>query len=376
MFYMVCFIISTFFFAFSEKAHRRIKITNRIRLSEGSLFGILGIVVLTFPASFRATCVGTDVMSYVYYAFERIAERTSVFDVLKKSILEPLYELLCYISYRIFPDLHMLHFLTALIIVCCVYYFVKSFSKNISVSLAMLCFMLLHYNTSLNIVRQYLAIGFSLVALKAVFHRNKKTYLFFCVVAVFFHSSALVCFLYYPIYALLNKNKDKKARTAIILIAVILFLLVLKPTVTFLANIGLVPYQYVGYFSSNGESSILMQLLSRITTIILGIMFYKKMDKYDNRNHYLFCFLLIDAIIGLLTPIIGPGARLSLYFGIVQCVYIPELCKVIVNNKNNSSKWLANLTLILALLAYWIFCVPIRNFGNTYPYVSDVISWL
>lgn len=371
--YAIAFFIAIVMSHIADRTNQHIKIYRK-KYRFSNIYIFFGVLVLAGLAGLRDRYIGSDVMSYVYYAFERSKYYSSLIDAIKYGGLEPGYNAVVYLSYKISPDIHLLHFLTSLITLSLFVLFANNFSNKKNMAIMFSIYILMYYNTSLNIVRQFIALSIYLYSSKYLFQGKYVKYLLFSIVAIMFHSSAIITLLILPLYLVLRDTRDSKLKTTGIIGVVLCGLFIAQRLVRFLANAGIVPQQYVSYFSSGGNSSVVMQLIPRIPIILAGILLYKKIDAEDHRGHFIFCLLLIDGIAAVLAPVIGDASRIALYFGMWQCAYIPLVCDAA--GKVTKNRKLIVLLAYLYIILYWIYCVPIRNFGHTYPYSSDVIGWL
>lgn len=377
MTYIITLIISMIFFALSEKYHSigcRINNTKAIVLPNS--MAIIAIFVLALIAGLRDQSIGLDVTTYDIYLFPRVQSYTSFLEVTSHHSLEIGYELLAYFSAKINGDLHFFHFITSLITISGIYYFSKKNLNGNYVTLSMFIFFCLYYNNTFNIMRQWIAISIFAASVHLLFEKKYLIYIFFSLLAVLFHSSAIVFIVFLLIYIFLNSNKNSKVRVAIIIGIVVFVVLYFNQLINVFAKFGFVSLKYIEYNNTTGNSSIIAQVISRISVIILGIILYNRLDKDDNNNHFIFSLLIIDLLLGCMSVVIGDGARISLYFGVWQCVFIPRCLSVLKKQFSKNQLLILYFVIIAYYSAYWFYCIPIRNFGETYPYISDIITWL
>ncbi len=372
MIYAICFIISSLFI----KVHpMNLKINKKqIKINLGKYIFVILPAVL---AGIRAPWVGVDVKTYVISAFERLSTYNSIKSVLDYHYLELGYECYIYIVTRLFNDLHWLHFFSALVILIGVYCFVSNFKYKISVFMAVFAFLCIYFNQSLNIVRQWMAMGIYMFAIQYILKGEKLKYYIFCFVATLFHSSAIITFFIYVICRFLLNSTTKKERwKAVFVIIVALLSVILLQEVTQIAVLsGLLPGKYLEYFQNEeGQSSLFMQILCRLPLILGYIVFYKTLIKRDSRNTIIFIFLLIDLILSSISSTFGYVGRISIYFGVWQIIGISQLYKVSLKLSNKKGfKFIIGVFFISILLIYWSYYYVIRGFSGTYPYSSDII---
>ena len=85
-----------------------------------------------------------------------------------------------------------------------VYLFLKRYEGQISTGLGFFIYLLLFYNTSLNVVRQGIAIPIILYSFKFIDDRKPVSYLLFVLIAGSFHISSIVVLPFYYLFHLSN----------------------------------------------------------------------------------------------------------------------------------------------------------------------------
>jgi hypothetical protein len=192
--------------------------------------------------------------------------------------------------------------------------------------------------------------------------------------ATFIHNSAYIAFFILLIYLFLRNENDCGKRILFVIIGTLIIIFFLEDIVLLLRNLGILRSKYINYFSGTGISSFFMQAVIRLPVLLLGAIYYKDLWTYDKRNIFIYCMMIIDFFLGCTAPVIGFASRISMYFGIWQCILIPELYVIIKQRVKGFNQILVSLGFITYLAAYWIYRIVIRNFGYTFPYKSDIIS--
>lgn len=373
MVYICAFALASTFIYFAETAYNKGAITGHKGINWYVPVAV-AIVLLALLAAFRSSTIGVDVSTYVIAVFNRVSASPSIIDVLTYSSVEQGYEALAYLSSLILDDVHVFHFATEAIILLLVIAAFSSYKKTASLTVAFIAFLFLYFATTLNIVRQSIAIAIVFYSSKYMFSKEYLKYVLGIVVAFFFHRSAIVALMLLFIHVFLSKSEASKFRTILVVLASVFVIGFMNTVISFGVELNLFPQQYSGYIGSEGNSSIASQILARLPLIGLGTILYSQMNNYNEMSKTLFCFLIIDCILGCTSVVIGDASRISLYFGIWQCVYIAEIYKMSGMKMSKSNRCIIRAIIILYLVGYWFYCVPIRNFGMTYPYVSDVLQ--
>lgn len=377
MIYLIIFSIACTCFYFSN-TKLNIKMNNKLNIKLNNIFSIFGIVLLSTLAGLRASSVGVDVSTYVISSFNKVSTYNSILEVIKNHTLEIGYELFEYIISRFFNNVHWLHFFTQLIIISGVYSFSKLFKDTSNWILVIFAFLCIYYNQSYNTVRQWLAISIYLFSIKYLLEEKFVKCYLICILSYSFHSSAIIIFIIPLIYKYIKTKNFKFKYLIIMSIGVIISFIFLDKISLWLIKIGVLSTKYEHYFFNlEGDSSIIMQILSRIPVLLGTLIFYKQLVKNNQINVLMFLFLIIDLVIGGIgSSKFGYIGRCSLYFGVWQCAIISQLYNVIIKTVEKKYKFLILAIFIFILILYWYYCYIHRGFSGTYPYISDIFSIL
>lgn len=377
MIYLITFDLACVLFYFSN-FKINVKLNNKFKIELNNIFSILGILLLSVLAGLRSSSVGVDVTAYVLSSFNRVSTYNSILEVITNHKMEIGYELLEYIISRFFDDVHWLHFFTQLIIISGVYSFSKLFKDTSNWVLIIFAFLCIYYNQSYNIVRQWLSISIYLSSIKYLLDKNFIKYYLICILSCLFHSSAIITFIIPLFYQYLKTKKYQFKYLIVISIAIITSFVFLDKISLWLIKIGVFSTKYEHYFVNlEGDSSIVMQILSRIPILLGALIFYKQLVKNNQINVLMFLFLIIDLVIGGIgSSKFGYVGRCSLYFGVWQCAFISQLYNVIIKSMEKKYKFIILIIFIFILILYWYYCYIYRGFSGVYPYISDVFSIL
>ena len=298
--YILCFIVSSFCIWQSEIVKsKKIKI----------LFEVLGILIICTLAGLRSDEIGTDVGIYCKPLYEQAETSTSFRDYLSKRVTNSRivsdYEIgfitLVFLCAKIFENFQILLFAIQLLIVVPIFKGIKIISKkeNNRIWLSMLIFYCMFYNVSLNLMRQFIAIGFIFLGTaNLISNENKKNIKFvICLLIGFlFHSSALMGLLIYALYKVIN-HSYKKVRIgniniplkqiATVLISITgIFLLINNNILVTILNLFDMQY-YTRYIE--GNVSFLTSTVFKLLPVIFLFAFSNKKElknKNNNSNVY------------------------------------------------------------------------------------------
>lgn len=195
---------------------------------------------------------------------------------------------------------------------CLVYYnYIKSYVIHDYWWLAvfMYCFNTNFMLIQSSAMRQTVAILIFIISFKYIINRNCIAYMFCCVLAVFFHESALILF---PIYWIVLIPYDKRWYRLLIIVFFLTIYFVANSLQSFVAKIVLLIFQskYEHFLVESSQVSILNAVLYAILLVIILEFTYNK--KFEIRA---FAWISILALFTFpLSSIVPMTARLGYYF--------------------------------------------------------------
>lgn len=374
MIYVVTFSLAAMIVAMRREFSLKVK-GHEKKITIGLL---LSCILLAALAGLRAELIGTDIKTYVLYTFTKVQKFSVISEVKENVQFELFYEMLAYIVSRFTNDVHWFHFATEMIICGGTIIFISKFKDKAWMALSLLCFCFLYYNQTLNLMRQWIAMGICMIAYRYMVDKKWVPCLFFASLSVLFHSSAVIAFVVIAIYILLENGKFDTRRILLIVGCISLVVLCFAPVLKAAIAIGVLPEKYNNYFIWEfGKASLLSQVIVRMPVLILILLLYRELVEYDVRNKCFITYIIIDFLLGLLSPQFGYVTRVATYFGLWQIILIPEMFNVAQAKTNkNWQKALILVGFVLLLFGYWFYNYPLRNFSETCPYESDVWSVL
>ena len=299
--------------------------------------------------------------------------------------LEIGFKLIDYFCLLFTKEPFMLFVLTSLIILTLIFTSIYK-EKNTNTMLSVLIFFLGGYFFgSLNLVRQYIAIGFILVGYHFLISENKKkVYIGFSICAILaflMHSSSIVCFI------LLFLNKKVLLSAKWVVPVGILILLLNEHIMNVLKNV-IEKTRFSVYLSSanaGGEISILNIAENLMVFLWMYSIYYfnkKKVEKFPKQGIF---FLNIQALAFLVTVLASAHhlfSRIALYFAVFQIISIPYYIKIMPYNlitekiskflnKNFKERSLKIATYILVILCFstmFTYTNILNNDNEVLPY--------
>lgn len=376
--YILCFIVSSFCIWQSEIVKsKKIKI----------LFEVLGILIICTLAGLRSDEIGTDVGIYCKPLYEQAETSTSFRDYLSKRVTNSRivsdYEIgfitLVFLCAKIFENFQILLFAIQLLIVVPIFKGIKIISKkeNNRIWLSMLIFYCMFYNVSLNLMRQFIAIGFIFLGTaNLISNENKKNIKFvICLLIGFlFHSSALMGLLIYALYKVIN-HSYKKVRIgniniplkqiATVLISITgIFLLINNNILVTILNLFDMQY-YTRYIE--GNVSFLTSTVFKLLPVIFLFAFSNKKELKNKNNNYYFYILLFlySVIVDQFTSVNVFAARIAFVFAIFNIISFSEM---VYSLKRNVNIKVAKTFIFIYISAYWYYYFVYEGGHETIPY--------
>lgn len=377
MIYLISFFASCTFFWFSEK--------NKNKFIK-NLLAIIAILIPCILAALRSNIIGTDVKVYVEPMYNAAKESYNLSSYMTKkwyviwrymyvNKFEIGFSLMIYLIEKIGGSLSTVFFVIQLLIVAPIYFGLKRFNKPYPIYFGMLVFYLMFYNTSLNMMRQWIAMSFLFLALSYLTNKNIKKYGLFVVVSSLFHTSALIIgglimliYLYtikrkYSIRICSYKLKDSIKPMNLFFYGC-LTLLLLNVIAIILTKIGL--SKYSGYIrGDNGIHILPKQFLLRLPIMALLIIRWKKIVKEDKLSVFYASMMVLDLLASQLMSINAYAFRIASFFSEYNILSYSAL--VYAGEKRN--KFMRLFYVFAYIVCYWIYFYVIVGSHKTFPYV-------
>lgn len=287
-------------------------ISNCYPRSSSYLF-YLGIIILIIIASFKDTSVGTDTLVY-YDNFLFIQQYQDL-----RTYSGPQR-----IWYYINLMFNSINNYTLFMIFCYsisyggIGYLINKQSKDRILSLIL--FFLFFFGASLNIMRQYIAIGVFCIALYFLSNKNYYKYIIITIIASFFHFSTLLM-IFLPIIQFINFSKTKFIILVISSFIIGFFLNIMNPIVMSLSFLMSLNEGAQGYLDSwGGERNL-------ITNLIINLVFIISLYASKNRQSLYIKMWLFFILLSNLFGASPQGNRIFIYLFIGMIIAIPIIFK-------------------------------------------------
>ena len=374
--YLLAFAISTILIAIAEK--RKTK-----------YFILLSMVALLIPcllAAFRASNVGTDVnvylkpMTQAALQAENIGEyfRTYWFHSWKNVYIQDYdigFSLLVYFVAKLTSSMAAVQFAVSAVIVVPIYIAIARNRKKYPVWLGMLIFYLYFYNATLNLMRQWTAMAFMLLALQLLMEKKWGWVATCCVIATLFHSSAVIAVVAYLIYGCLhvagrwkfahNNFRMSGKMVLVLLIIAVSFVAILNLDLV----IKLIEMIGIGRFSNylEGEQIRLLpsQIILRLPVILLLVINWKDLRRETPHAAFYLGMLLVDMVLSQLISVDMHSFRIGYYFTTYLMLAAPTLYGAI---RCRFRRTVTTVALVAYCLFFWYYTFVLQLRYETYPY--------
>lgn len=362
-FFMMLFagIASIFDVRSFEDSKKRMAFHVNKKMLTFNFFMCISFLFPFFVAGLRYD-VGTDYMGYLEKYIPHV-----MYGQYSYITLEPLFEILIKFS-NLLGSYQWLFVFTHFLILYFVYKHIKKVSPNVVLSVSLIV-LTGFFNTSLNIMRQSIAIAIFLYAITFIHERKLLKYAIAITIASLFHTSALIFFILY----FLGVEKFSIKRKLIYTIGFLMLRALLDPIRIILISITQKFNFYNSYFGSvyDDTGNNYMYLLLNLFVCFFAIFIEKAYKFNDDNEKQLFnLFFSIQFIalgLSVVAPIIPNANRVIMMFSSIQITYIPLLLSKIKSGK------LRLLFIILFMLIYLGIFYKMYYYGNsgeTFPYKS------
>lgn len=368
--YIITFLLSTLLLFFSD----------RVKVNQRNYIVILALILPAVLAAFRVNNIGTDVEVYLNPIINAALETSSFDEYLNfewfgewRPVLVSEFEIgfttLVYFIANSF-GVTWTKFILQLLIIFPIYIAIKKYNKY-PAWLGMLVFYLMMYNSTLNMIRQSIAISFILLAIVYFLENKKKYFIISFLIAVLFHKTAFILLVIVALYYWI-RLKSLHHKTIIYSEFYKVFIVILL-AVCGLFSINLIAklLSLIGYDSYlnylEGKFYFLPNQLAYHAPIFLLICYnWKKWNSYEyNARFFLALFVLMLVCLQLRSINMYLG-RVASFFGCFSVLIYPSLC---YTSRSQTKRFLMISYLIIYLGIYWYQYYVINGIDATIPYL-------
>lgn len=358
MFVYICtFILVIFLTYLAQLTRKKYKYLSYV-------ISFISIIVLSLIAAFRSNEVGTDIKVYGLKYFEKSQNYSSLYKYLKfYDFSEPLYFILNYIVYNIYPKINLLFFVIQFFLASIIYIIAYRNKNDNNMVLYIFTYLCIWYNTSFNIIRQSLAIFIVLYGFKYLENNDNKKYCLCIVLAFFFHKSSVLCLLI-P----LLKWIAKKEKRYIYIVGVCFILFVLFGIIgIFIPKLISMFPTFEKYFdyALREETNFMLNFACIKLVVLIGLIFFTKETRKTEIGNTLIFIAILDFVFYCSSLFIMYGYRMSYIFLPHYIYLIPRIDRDLKNYKGRSTY---RIFICIALMVYWYYRYVKIGYDGTIPY--------
>ncbi|MCL2697124.1 MAG: EpsG family protein [Oscillospiraceae bacterium] len=268
---------------------------------------------------------------------------------------EPGFIILCKLLNFISSDYQLLFIVTSAFITFSFARFIYKNSDNIVISTVV--FFCMFFAQSMNLMRQYIAVGILLFGLEFLKRKKYNRFLLFVLLAASFHYSAIVSAVYIILYRLIIK------RGAFLALSIVYALIFInyRQILGFFTSFSLLS-QYEGYVGSSFDVQDTETRPLKILMIILVLVFIKISGNEENEKENLkpnfhVNMLLAWGAIEMISINMKILSRFITYFDVIMLV---SVSKALSRIKHKNIRIIFNFIIFLAMIGYF-YVTRIRN---------------
>ena len=235
--------------------------------------------------------------------------------------------------------------------------------EYISVGLGMAVFMFLYYQTSLNLVRQSLAISIGIYAITCLAKEKYIKFIIYVFLATLFHKSALICLIVLLIKNIIEDDRKRIRKYSIFLIA--LFLVIRRDIMGNMVMIIFKSSYYSRYFTRDiaSETNIVNFFMRIIPFILIYFVVCRGCKIKPFTIYYNLCIIgYILSLLGIFTATYVQ--RISYYFTYLSIILLPYCAKNYRRKYRKIFWWL----IIGIIMFFWLYDFFYKGYSETVPY--------
>ena len=357
------------------------------RLWAGSLLAVLPPIII---AGFRDSTVGSDMELYIVPIFDGIASNGQNLAEFIDSYpdIEFGYLLLNYVVAQVTDLSFLLLICIHILIIIPLYVTAMKWRDYLSPVLFMFIFYMIFFQESLSIVRQSIALSFSMLALtlflkpqidtreKMETDMRRFVYSVVCLVIAFlFHQTTVIALSFPIIFFIVDRFSMRQAYAFYIgvALAIVVFFLNLDSLLIWLIDSGYIDLKFIKYTSADdtfapvlGAANFVVKVLTIAYLVYIMIIY-----KADSLIKFFLVVAVLDMLFSLCALIMQPLDRISLYFRLVSCISLPYLIynyPVFFTDEDTPYTRPVEGIVCVILFVYWFYVYMLGNYDDTADY--------
>ena len=333
----------------------------------GWLFFGASILLLSLFAAVRDASVGADLETYKVEYYNRSLNFQNPMNFITKSGGEYLFFGFVYFCSHILGSFRAMLFIIEFLPLIALYYCTIKLDYKY-MTFALVAFLLMFFNSSLNVMRQVVAVAFTIVAFFQAFNKRRLLALALIFAATLFHTSAIIMLVMFPTIYL--ARKEFRLKTYVFIVGVFCVFCLGVGFVT--SHPEILPnflQKYLAY-TETAHAFINIFFLTVKVAFLSFITFFYRFYKDDRLCRCLYLFAILDLLFYCFSGVVQFGYRLSYYFVVFYAFFIP----VIYDKLPEKERALFKYGILTMLVGYWFSRNLAVGYDSTIPYLLGEIS--
>ena len=365
--YFVVFSISVFFSYLYVKntemyAEKKL-VKTKFSYAALQMFALLGVLLpLVILFTFRYG-VGEDYFSYLDdYNWYGPRE----FNVLPYGYTEMGYGAINIIEYRLFNSYTGLLFLNSLLILLpAIWALILFDTKQFPIGLSI--YLLTLFPSSFNGMRQHIAVSFTMLAIVLIYKGKMFKYIFCVLVAILFHKTSIIDFLF--LFLCKNRRKNEYLKFIGMIILIVIGIILIEPMMRVISKLPVISFYFNKYNDTYNAYSLthyVVHSVFRLPLAFILLIYNKKIIEKNNKNLVIIICPFIDFIFIFMSKVIRWTIRMT-YFTMAA---MPLSIMLIGSNDEikDRDKKLVIFLLIITLILRFIALFGYADYDGIIPY--------
>lgn len=347
---------------------------DRRRFIAGSILAVLPPILI---AGLRDSTVGSDMELYIVPVFNGIASNGQNLIEFIDSYpdMEIGYLFVNYVIAQLTDQPFFLLICIHILIIIPLYITAMKWREHLSPVLFMFIFYMIFYQESLSIVRQSIALSFSMLAFTLFMEKRYIRYCLYMTVAFLFHQTAVVALSFPLVYFMVDRISIREYYYYYIGVALViaLFFLNLDNILIWMIENDYIDLKFLKYTSLDNTFTPVLGAANFVVKIatIAYIIYLMFLSKPDTILKFFFVMAFLDMLFSLCALIVQPLDRFSLYYRLMTCISIPYIVynyPVIFDDDDVPYTRPIIGIFGLLLFAYWFYVYMLGNYDDTADY--------
>lgn len=347
---------------------------DRHRFLVGSLLAVLPPILI---AGLRDSTVGSDMELYIVPIFNGIASNGQNLMEFLDSYpdMEIGYLFVNFVIAQLTDQPFFLLVCIHVLIIIPLYITAMKWRERLSPVLFMFIFYMIFFQESLSIVRQSIALSFSMLAFTFFLEKRYIIYFVYTIIAFLFHQTAVIALSFPLVYIIVDRFSIREYYLYYIGVAliIVLFFLNLDGILIWLIDSGYIDLKFLKYTSADNTFTPVLGAANFAVKIVIiaYIVFIMVSYKLNTILKFFFVMAVLDMLFSLCALIMQPLDRISLYYRLMICISIPYIIYnypvIYSDDETPYTRPFEGLFCVL-LFAYWFYVYMMGDYDDTANY--------